>query len=83
MKHFCNWLYSFFSIQESSRTASQRAEQAGHSDQQNPDSDESSQHASRRQTTNEQLFAGTKNYENIIQTFEITWCCVKLLWSVH
>jgi hypothetical protein len=63
---------SFSSIQESFRAAPQRAEQAGHPDQQNPDSDESSKHASRRQTTNEQLFTGTINYENFIKTFEIT-----------
>ena len=45
-------------FQESSGATEERAEQAGHSDQQNPDPAERSEHPSGCQATNEQLFAG-------------------------
>ena len=45
-------------FQESFGATEERAEQAGHSDQQNPDPAERSEHPSGCQAANEQLFAG-------------------------
>ena len=55
-------------FQESSGATEERAEQAGHSDQQNPDPAERSEHPSGCQATNEQLFAGRTS---LVQSFNL------------